>query len=55
MADFLSNVSLVVNAAIGWMSSYVDTIVETPALFVICIAVPLCSMAVNLLNRLIRL
>lgn len=55
MSEFLTQVSAVVTAAIGWMSDYLDLIVDTPALFVICIAVPLCSMAVNLLNRLIRL
>ena len=55
MTDFLSYVGLVVQECIEWMGMYVDAIIASPPLFVICIAVPLCSMAVNLLNRLIRL
>lgn len=55
MQSFLSNVSAVVTEAIEWMGLYMDTILEYPALFTICVGMPLCFMAVNLLNRLIRL
>ena len=55
LPTFLTNVSSVVTAALGWMEDILDVIMSTPALFVICIAIPLCTVAVNLLNRLIRL
>ena len=55
MADFLSDVGLVVTQSISWMMQFLDVIVDTPALTVICIAVPLVNVAVNLLRRLIRL
>lgn len=55
MTQFLVDVGLVVQSCIGWMEDYLDAILASPALFTICIAVPLVSISVNLLNRLIRL
>lgn len=55
MPQFLSQVGLVVEQCISWMDMYLEAIVSNSALFTICIAVPLVSVSVNLLNRLIRL
>lgn len=55
MTAFLSNISLVVSAAITWMNQFLTVIIETPALTVMCIAIPLVSVAVDLIRRLIRI
>lgn len=55
MTEFLSSVSLVVSAAITWMNQFLTVIIDTPALTVMCIAVPLVSVSVDLIRRLIRL
>lgn len=55
MTAFLSNISLVVSAAITWMNQFLTVIIETPALTVMCIAIPLVSISVDLIRRLIRI
>lgn len=55
MASFLSTIGQIVTASIDWMMEYLDVIIATPALTVICIAVPIVTVTIDLVKRLIRL
>lgn len=55
MASFLTTLGQIVAASIDWMVDYLDVIMATPALTVICIAVPIVSVTIDLVKRLIRL
>lgn len=55
MEQFLSSVSQVVTASLTWITQYTAVIMNNPALTTICIAVPIVSVSVDMLKRLIRL
>lgn len=55
MNGFLGNITTFFSEALEWMGSLLSTVVNTPALLVLVIAMPVCGFAVGLLNRLIRL
>lgn len=55
MAAFLTDVGTFFTQAMTWMSSVLSTVVSTPALLVMVLAMPICGFAVGLLSRLIRL
>ena len=55
MGDFLSTIGTFLTTAIGWMSSVLSTVIASPALTVVVLAMPIAGFAVGLLSRLIRL
>lgn len=54
MANILTEVGTFLTQAIAWMGDVLDTIVTSPALLLMVIAMPVAGFAVGLLNRLIR-
>lgn len=54
MEAILTQVGTFLTQAITWMSDVLDVIVSTPALLLLCIAMPVAGFAVGLLNRLVR-
>lgn len=54
MSTFLGNIGTFFTQAISWLSTCLNTIVASPALTVLCLAMPICGFAVGLLGRLIR-
>lgn len=55
MANILTEVGTFLTQAISWMGDVLDTIVNSPALLLMVIAMPVAGFAVGLLNRLIRI
>ena len=55
LATFLTNIGSFVTAAIGWIGSVLNTVMDNPALFVLVIAIPVAGVAIGYLSRLIRL
>lgn len=55
MSDFLSNIGTFFTQSITWLSDVLDTVVASPALTIMCLAMPIVGFAVGLLGRLIRL
>ncbi len=55
MAEFLGSIGTFFTQAMTWMGSVLNTVVETPALLVLVIAMPVIGFAIGLLKRLIRL
>lgn len=55
MSAFLSDVTLVVSECVEWIGQYLDVILDNPALTVMCVAIPIVSVSVDLLRRLIRI
>lgn len=54
MSAFLTNIGTFFTQSIEWLSTVLDTIVASPALTVLVLAMPICGFAVGLLGRLIR-
>ena len=54
MSSILSSVSLVVTAAIGWVTQFASTITNTPLLLMF-VVVSFVGLGVGLIRRLIRL
>lgn len=54
MSGFLTNIGTFFTQSIEWLSTVLDTIVASPALTVLVLAMPICGFAVGLLGRLIR-
>lgn len=54
MTAFLENIGLFFTQSVEWLGTVLDTIVASPALTVICLAMPICGFAVGLLSRLFR-
>lgn len=54
MSNILTEVGTFLTQAISWMGDVLDTIVTSPALLLMVIAMPVAGFAVGLLNRLIR-
>lgn len=55
MTTFLTDIGTFFTQAISWLSSVLSTVVSTPALLVLVIAMPVIGFAVALLSRLIHL
>lgn len=55
MSAFLSDVGTFFTQSITWLGDVLDTVVASPPLLVMCLAMPICGFAVGLLSRLIRL
>lgn len=55
MSSFLNNIGTFLTTAIDWMGDVLSTIVASPALTVVVLAMPIAGFAVGLLSRLIRL
>lgn len=54
MAEFLTNIGTFFTQSMTWMSDVLDTVIASPALTVLVLAMPICGFAVGLLSRLIR-
>lgn len=54
MDAILTQVGTFLTQSITWMGDVLETIVATPALLLMCIAMPVAGFAVGLLNRIIR-
>lgn len=55
LSTFLTNVGTFLTSAIGWLSEVLDTVTGNPALFVMCLAIPIAGVAIGYLGRLFRL
>lgn len=55
MSSFLTNIGTFLTTAIDWMGGVLDTVIASPALTVVVLAMPIAGFAVGLLSRLIRL
>ncbi len=55
LSTFLTNVGSFLTAAIGWIGSVLNTVMDNPALFVLVLAIPIAGVAIGYLSRLIRL
>lgn len=55
MAAFLTDIGTFLTTAISWMGDVLDTVVASPALMVLVLAMPIAGFAVGLLSRLIRM
>lgn len=54
MAAFLENIGTFFTQNLTWATDVFDKIVETPALLVLCIAMPITGFVLGWLGRLIR-
>ena len=52
MAAFLADIGTFFTQAIAWLGTALNTVVSSPALLVIGLAMPICGFAVGLLGRL---
>lgn len=52
MSGFLTNIGTFGTTAITWMGNVLDTIVASPALTTVCLAMPIFGFAVGLLKRM---
>ena len=55
MTSFLSNIGTFFTQSITWLGDVLDTVIASPALTVMVLAMPIVGFAVGLLSRLIRL
>lgn len=55
METLLTNIGAFFTKSVDWLGEILGTVVESPALLILVIAMPVCGFAVGLLNRLIRL
>ncbi len=55
MSAFLTNIGTFFTQSIEWLSTVLDTVVASPALTIMVLAMPIVGFAVGLLSRLIRL
>lgn len=55
MATFLENVGLFFTQSLEWTGSILDTVVESPALLVMVVGMPIVGFAYGLLGRLFRM
>lgn len=53
MAELISSVTSVVSGAASWVSTFADTITETPLLTLGVVGVPLVGLGAGLIKRLI--
>lgn len=55
MEAMLTSIGAFFTQAIEWLGTVLDTVVSSPALLILVIAMPIVGFAVGLLGRLIRL
>lgn len=55
MSSFLTEIGTFFTQAMTWMSDVLDVVVSSPALLVLCIAMPVCGFAIGILGRLVRI
>ncbi len=55
MSTILTDIGTFFTQSVTWMGDVLDTIVSSPALLLMVIAMPVVGFAVGLLSRLIRL
>lgn len=55
MSAFLDNIGVFFTQSVTWLGDVLDTVVASPALTVMVLAMPIVGFAVGLLSRLIRL
>ncbi len=55
LTQILADIGTFFTAAIGWLGTALDTVVGSPVLFVMVIAIPVSMVAIALLRRLISL
>lgn len=55
MQDFLTNIGTFFTQSINWLGDVLDTVIASPALTIMVLAMPIVGFAVGLLSRLIRL
>jgi hypothetical protein len=55
MAELLTEIGVFFTQSITWLGNVLTTITDSPALVILCLAMPICGFAVGLLKRLIRL
>lgn len=55
MSAFLTNIGTFFTQSIEWLSTVLDTVIASPALTIMVLAMPIVGFAVGLLSRLIRL
>ena len=55
MTTFLTDIGTFFTKSVAWLGEALSTIVGSPALLVLVIAMPVCGFAVGLLHRLVRM
>lgn len=55
LQSILSDIGTFFTAAIGWLGTALDTVVGSPVLFIMVIAIPVSMVAIAILRRLISL
>ena len=55
LQQILADIGTFFTAAIGWLGTALDTVVGSPVLFVMVIAIPVSMVAIAILRRLISL
>lgn len=55
MSAFLTDIGTFFTQSITWLDTVLDTVISSPALLVMVLAMPIVGFAVGLLSRLIRL
>lgn len=55
MSSFLTEIGTFFTQAMTWMSDVLDVVIGSPALLVLCIAMPVCGFAIGILGRLVRI
>lgn len=55
MTTFLTEIGTFFAKSIAWLGEALSTIVSSPALLVLVVAMPICGFAVGLLHRLVRM
>jgi len=55
LGTFITNVGTFFTGAIDWLGTALDTVMDSPALFVLVLAMPVAGYGVGLLKRLISL
>lgn len=55
MTAFLTDIGTFFTTSIGWLGQVLNTVTGSPALTVVCLAIPISGFAIGMLGRLIRL
>lgn len=55
MSTFLTDIGTFFTKSIAWLGEALSTVVGSPALLVLVLAMPICGFAVGLLHRLVRM
>lgn len=55
LTSVLENIGTFFTSAVGWLGTALDTVMDSPALFIMVIAMPVAGFGVGLLKRLLNL